>query len=296
MKKFIIPALAIVAMVSCSEEATNFTGDKVAVNFTEASITRASGNEWEDNDQIGVYQVPTGVALSDEVTIDGYCNVPHAVDAAGTVGVFTAYVSGTELYFPIDGSAVDHYAYYPYTESVTGAVYKVDVTDQSTPNSFDLMRTVVTGNDKNNTTATFVFTHELTMMTLNLSVGDGLTEADLANLKVEVIGQYNTADYDLATGVFTPTGEVANITALTTADGLTTSALLLPTESVSADSQISFTLDATGEIFYWSFADRDLTAGVNAVYDIKLTRTGVDFIGSEITNWDSQDKGEGTAD
>ncbi|MFR9566851.1 MAG: fimbrillin family protein [Rikenellaceae bacterium] len=292
MKKSILAALAILAMASCAKEnSTSETPstDPVAATFSSASISRVADNAWETNDKIGISMVQTTTTT---LTGGDYYNVPYTVSAAGTSGTFTP--DDTVIYFPVDGSEVDFYAYYPYAALDADDNLAVNVATQSF-SRIDIVAAKAAAKTKRSPTVTFsgdeAFTHQLSKLTVTLVAGVGID--DLAGITTTIKGQYTTAKYNLYTSVISSEGDVADITAVSAADGSTAEAILIPTASV-AGSTIVFTLD--GDDYIWDTSSIAFTQGSEHNYEITVTKTGLVVSGATISGWGDGASNSGTAE
>ncbi len=286
MKKTILAACAIVAMASCAKEngVTEPVGDKVAAKFTSAAISRVANNAWEANDKIGISMTESGkTTLAD----GSYENIPHTVGAAGASGTFSA--DDKVVYFPVDGSAVDFYAYYPCSTVDGDKNISFSVADQEYDH-IDLIAAKAEGKTKAAPAVTFAgeeaFAHQLSKLTINVIAGEGISS--LEGLETTIEGQYTTAKFNIYSGVISGAADVAEITALTSADGAKVEAVLIPTAAVT-DSKIVFALG--GNKYYWETGSVELSQGCEHTYGLTLNRTGVTVTGSEINDW-TQGSGE----
>lgn len=288
MKRFFYSAFAVVALVGCAKERTT-SNDHVAATFTATAITRVADNAWEEDDQIGISMTVNG-----ETTLaDGaYENVPHTVGEAGESGTFSP--DDAVIYFPVDGSSVYFYAYYPYSTLDVDKNIAVSVASQSF-SDIDIIAAKAEAKTKAAPTVTFSgddsFEHQLSKLTITLKAGDGITS--LSGLETTIKGQYTTAKYNIYSGEVSDKGDVADITAVTAADGTTAEAILIPTDAI-AGSTIVFTLD--GNDYTWDTKAVEFEQGSEHSYTVTLTRTGITSIsGSTISNWGTGTGGSITA-
>lgn len=294
MKKQFFAALALLTMASCAKEntATEPTVDPtepVAATFTAASITRVASNAWEESDQIGISMVKTTTTT----LADGnYENIPHTVGAAGASGTFSP--DDTVIYFPVDGSEVDFYAYYPCSTLDVEKNIAVSVATQSF-SEIDIVAAKAEAKTKAAPTVTFAdeeaFAHQLSKLTITLKEGAGITS--LAGLSTTIKGQPTTAKYNVYTSEISGEGDVDDITAVTATDGSTAAAILLPTAAV-AGSSIVFTLD--GDDYVWDTSLLALAQGSEHSYEITITKTGIIVSGAKISDWNDGADGTGTAE
>ncbi len=293
MKKQILATLALLTLASCAKEsgATDPIDptNPVAATFTAASITRVASNAWEESDQIGISMVKTTTTT----LADGnYENIPHTVGAAGESGTFSP--DGTVIYFPVDGSSVDFYAYYPCSTLDVDKNIAVSVATQSF-SDIDIVAAKAASKTKVAPTVTFAdeeaFAHQLSKLTITLKEGAGITS--LAGVTTTIKGQYTTAKYNVYSGSISNEGNIANITAVTAADGSTAEAILIPTAAV-AGSSIVFTLD--GDDYVWDTSSLVLAQGSEHSYEITITKTGIIVTGAKISDWNNGTNGTGTAE
>ncbi|MFI3267610.1 MAG: fimbrillin family protein [Rikenellaceae bacterium] len=298
MKKTIFAALALVALASCSKEnsSTSTSTDQVAATFSSAAITRVANNEWESGDVIGVTMTKNG---STDLADGDYYNVSYTVNAAGVTGTFsptpvTAPDVAEVIYFPVDGSAVDFYAYCPYATLDANDDLAVDVSTQSF-SDIDIVAAKASAKTKAAPTVTFTgteaFEHQLSKITITLVAGDGITS--LAGVTTIIKGQYTTAKYNLYTSVISSRGDIADITAVTATDGSTAEAILIPTDEIDGSS-IVFTLD--GDSYIWDTSDIEFEQGSEHNYEITVTKTALIVTGATINDWNEGQGGTGTAE
>ncbi len=293
MKKQILAALALVALVSCAKESgttdTTDSSDPVAATFSGAAITRVANNAWEATDQIGITMTESG-----ETTLaDGnYYNVPHTVKAASDKGTFTP--DDEVIYFPVDGSTVDFYAYYPCS-TLTDDKYSVNVATQSPHSAIDLIAATALGKSKSAPAVTFAddeaFEHQLSLLTINISKGDGISS--LSGLKVTIYNRHTTAKYDIFSSEFSDLGDKKGVTAITSSTGTSSSAVLIPFTTISG----SYIVFALGDDDYvWDTSSLVLEQGKEHTYSVTVTKTEIIVSGAEISEWSDGADGTGTAE
>lgn len=303
---FLATAILICAAVftSCNVNDDIEDGDQPqAVCFT-ASIdnqavqdgapqTKAEGTTW-GNDVIGVFMVSNG-----GVTTVHESNIQFTTPGTGT---FTA-VAGSEIYYPMDGSAVDFIAYYPYEGGkAIGDAISVDVSGTQTAASqagIDLLWGKAdgaggAGYTKTNTgPVALTFSHKLAKLVMNVKA-DPSVGGTLDGMTVSIAGMNTKNTLALATGALGAPGTPAAITPnkITTAAGFAASydAIILPHNYAASAVMVTFTVG--GETFTWTLtaADAAFNGGNEYTYAVTLTRTGVTVIGT-ITPWTPIDRG-----
>ena len=284
MKKIVtFFALALLAgiMVSCNNENSPMAQDeKIAVQFTGGInvSTRAAGVAWADGDKIGIFMTAAKETLSANSIKEGVDNVAYETNGGLS---FSPISGGKTIYYPIDGD-VDFYAYYPQT-TVNNYKVALNVADQSKQEAIDFMYAKTTGCNKAIPQVELQFSHQLSWLVLNVQAGNGLTEDDLANLKVTIEDQNTTATFNLVDGTISDEGNPNDITMKTVEAGKVYEAILLPT--TSGTRKIVFDLNTGYDApFVWTM-ESDLKGGNRYNYTtVKLTRTSVDIMGT-IESW-----------
>jgi hypothetical protein len=200
-----ISAVLVSALLSgCIEDGTT-TGSPakgVAVKFsTSISKTRAYGNMWEPDDQIGVWMVPAGSTdWSDPETAPIGSNMlyGHSSKTDDANVVFTGIGDENTLVWPEEGN-VDFVAYYPYlAQGIDGSIYPIDLSNQDPQNEIDLMYSdnaadlnISSGNPE------LSFSHKLTKLVFNITDAGGTS---LDDMTATFEGLPATAEFDLSTG------------------------------------------------------------------------------------------------
>jgi hypothetical protein len=94
--------------------------ERVEVKFTAGTgaetRTSADGNLWLTDDEVGIYMVTTGEALSTAAISEGADNRKYRPQAATSSSALAPADDGQTIYFP-SGGAVDFIAYYPWKAS-----------------------------------------------------------------------------------------------------------------------------------------------------------------------------------
>lgn len=239
MKKYLFLSLAALLFAACSNDSENVDDALVPLHITGTlgvethTGTRAYDTSWETGDAIGVYATATGTTTAIASTYNGsntqYTLSGSAGDTYNTSTTSYTYISFsamTPVYLPSDGSAIDVYAYYPYSSSATTpTAVPVDVSTQTTQNSIDLMRASATKTTqggsttitKANHTCELLFAHKLCKLQFNIKAGTGMAATDITGntVDVKISGQETQGTYNIYTDALTITdGHVADITAL----------------------------------------------------------------------------------
>lgn len=304
MKNYLIPAIAALALAACSnnenEPAGGTDGQPVPVEF-RASVgvteTRAVDQTWLANDAIGIFMVKAGQTFVPEHISEKAENIRYVVDATGTNGSFSPAPDGTTIYYPMDNSEVDFYAYSPQgnvTKEETSPyhyLYAVNVATQTDQEALDLLYSNnVKEKKKTDKTAALTFNHQLCKVILTVEPGAGVSDDDLSGLTVKVDGQNTTATFDLTAGALK--ADAANTAAITLhkqADAYVYEAILLPDAATSRTFEFDLN-NGHDAPFTWKM-DKALTAGSKYTYTVKLNRTGAEVTG-QIGSWNAEEGGQ----
>ena len=281
-KIYPVAALLALSLAACNNEEITTTPDsRVALQVTGGIQTRAFDDRWEENDEIDIFGFTQGDAPT-----QAYSNVRYVTKNGD--GAFTP--DGNTIYLPTDDSSLDFVAYYPHTASLTAdGIYAVDVTDQSGQKDIDLMAASKQTGNRIDATVAFNFVHKLSKVIFTFKPGDGMTDTELAGMKVQLTDQQTLATFD----VTQPDGEVvvgtntpATLTLNTAADGSSSEGIVLPSSDFSGMT-LHLELSDGSSFFNWdlnnSIADK-FEAGKKYVYDITVNRTGLG-VTSTIEDW-----------
>lgn len=284
--------------------------DNNAVRFTagigqqatpqdDAAGTRAASTNWAAGDAIGIFMVDH---TSGDVVMNA-ANKQYTTLAGGSN--FTA-VAG-EIYYPQTGK-VDFIAYYPWKTGYTlGTAIDVEIaTTQTAGNQpeFDLLYATAdnsgSGYDKvtnANDNVALAFDHKLAKIVMNCE-GDPSIGALPAGMTVSITGMNTKNTFDLATGSLgTSPGTPAAITPLKIATAATFDAsydaIIMPGRYGADDIKVTFTVN--GDAFTWNVPAITFAGGLEYIYTITVTRTGVKFTGT-INPWIQVPGGPGIAE
>lgn len=292
---------------SCSNDDNGVTSNG-AVHFTTSInnpasangiSTRAAGSVWASGDALGIFMVDnstTTIAESME-------NKQYSTTGDGNFSPST----GNEIYYPMNGSAVDFIAYYPFTAGKTITdVLSVDVSGAQTSASqagIDLLWAKAanggTGYNKTSGTVALSFDHKLAKMVMNIKADASVGTTNLSSMTVNINGLNTQTDLNLVDGTVAAAATVAAIAPrkITTAATYHASydAIILPGSYAANAVTIVFTVN--GEPYTWKLtaADAAFVSGNEYTYEVTLTRTGVIVIGT-IKPWTTTNRGSVTAD
>lgn len=264
---------------------------RVALQVSSGIQTRAFDDQWEDDDQIGIFMLNNG----QNTVADGYDNVPYRVASAGTGGKAFNPVDEV-IYFPTNGDKRDFIAYYPYSASkVANGVYAIDLTVQNPQKDIDFMLAgKVTDKSRIDANVSFQFVHKLAKIVMDIQPGDGVTADDLKHITVSLTGQPTEGTFDVLNGqhvTVTSTDKKA-VTLLTDAEGTHAEGIVFPGENYDGMS-FTFATQAIGG-YEWplnkSVEATKFEAGKKYLYTITVNKTEIN-VTSTIKDWEPGNEG-----
>lgn len=245
MKKIIISALTVVAMVGCAEDEGVLQQGGTEVAFSSSSIetrVNTAGTEWIEGDGVGIFMATTVETTFETVNT----NKKYTADKSAETTTFTLDKGGDEsieaICYPNTGY-VDFYSYYPYQLDMTDAIYKADVTVQTDPTAIDFMYATPQVNKERGNNIAFEFSHNLAQIKFVLTTRDNVSSLTgiTAAIKLPV-----TADYSVLTGKQIGDKGIALTITLNTAMVSTTeytaSAIVLP-DTLETAANITLAVD-----------------------------------------------------
>lgn len=280
-------------------------------NGAPQTRTTGGGDTWTTTDKVGIFMLTTGGSLGTAGDILAG-NKQYNVSAAGASSELVPE-GGTPIYYPQSGN-VDFVAYYPYTGTTgTGAGqittdYKYHITvagqtSEAAQNGLDVLYAKSTDVAKSKTTpVALTFNHVLSKVTLNVTLGDGLTGLSGSDITAVVLsGMPQTATLDLQDGTLAA-GATGNFSALKAgaASGsaaATFSVLLIPQPTANAYSDRTAVFTVNGTPYTWTIPDGEIfAAGNHYTYPVTVKLNGITVGTPTITKWNTNPNGTGTAE
>lgn len=303
MKKiYLLMATAALLSASCSnnenEWAGEDTGQRVPVAFNASMgvqvVSRAVDQTWTTGDGIGIYMVENGGAFTQTNIKEEAENVRYVVASANS-GAVGFNDTGTVIYYPMDNSHVDFYAYYPQgTAAAWNTVtskyeYAIDVSTQTNQEALDFMysNNVKDKYKTEKTAAALSFQHKLCKVVLTVQPGGGVS--DLTGLTVKVKNQKTKATFSLTGNTLSiDATDPTDITLKKQESAYVYEAILLPETTTTRTFEFDLN-NGNDDPFTWDMSTA-LVGGNKYAYTVKLTRTGMNVSG-QIDGW-----GDGTSD
>ena len=280
-------------LISCNDIAEErVENEKIAVQFSTEIVSRALNNQWEDNDEIGVYMHAYDKDLSDASVFDKSSNCKYLINSEGSMTPATDF---DKLYYPQSGR-VNFVAYYPF-DNVENYLVDVDVSNQTNQAEIDFL---YSNNLVNvaavNAPQTLTFKHQMSKVTFNIKAGYGVKEEDLEDLTVMIRNAASDATISLVNGNVTVGKEKMDIKALTTAtttSSVTAEAIVVPQ---TCDKVMIVVALATGRNYLYNLTTGyQWESGRKYSYEINLTDQKENAVlNAEISDW--LDGGLGTVE
>lgn len=226
--------------------------DGIVFDSYIGSHTRASGSSWGNGDEVGIYMTGAGAGIDAATAV-------NKKYLAQTNGILTPESKTEAIYYPETGNA-DFVAYYPYSSSVADNIVAVNVSNQSKPEAIDLLYSNNAKNIANGATVSLGFTHQLSLVTIDLKNTDG-TIPSLNGTTVSMGGMNTQASFDLDGGVLTVSPQSAEPTLdmymVAGQDGaMKAQAIVLPTKATgSSQTQMVLTFKLDGMTFEYTVSD-----------------------------------------
>ncbi len=284
MKKILLYTYIALAAIGCTKAPdVSQSGDNV-VNITSNITTRVANEQWETNDEIGVYMTSSTLG-------DLGANVLYiTADGSGN------FSSTTPLYYPASGE-VDIFAYYPWVDGVDLTAYPIDSEAQ-----VDLLIASRDDLTSSSTAVVLSFNHLLSKVSLSIEAGDGLETADLEGLVVKLSGISTTSDFNiLDPTASSPTNSddelklttiIAKDSGGTAITNVSSSAIVIP-QSLNGATLYFATKDYG--TFSATLSIEKFEVGKEYKYTATLNRDGVDLSKANIDSWNETTE-SGTAD
>ncbi|MDY4871083.1 fimbrillin family protein [Phocaeicola faecicola] len=247
--------LSTLVLAGCKTNDDNSTwsgSDGIVFNSYIGSHTRASGSSWGNSDEVGIYMTGAGAGIDAATAV-------NKKYLAQTNGILTPESKTEAIYYPETGNA-DFVAYYPYSSSVADNIVAVNVSNQSKPEAIDLLYSNNAKNIANGATVSLGFTHQLSLVTIDLKNTDG-TIPSLNGTTVSMGGMNTQASFDLDGGVLTVSPQSSEPTLdmymVAGQDGaMKAQAIVLPTKATgSSQTQMVLTFKLDGMTFEYTVSD-----------------------------------------
>lgn len=260
---FYLGAFSALVLTGCksNDDNSEWMGSDgiVFTSQIEGVTSRVSDASWDENDEVGIFMTTAE---------EEYSNYKYLAKTDGSL-----VADGQVLKYPASGES-SFIAYYPYTTSLSGKIYAVNVSDQSDPKKIDLLYSNNATGIQPNDQVVLRFQHKLSQIVLNIQKEGDL---DINGMAIKVSGMNTTANFDLNDGTLTATDSKAdfNMNVQTEGNTGTAEAIVIPAADLTG-ATLTFTL-ADGKNFAWTVdspeADESFKAGTKYIYTATISNT-----------------------
>lgn len=278
MKKLMILALAIVALVSCNKT-DDLTGDtlpygKHPVAFSTQlegqEPTRAAGKEaWTAGDKVAV-------KIGDESKVD--------YTVAANLTTLNA-PTGSETYWQTTTETKNISAWYPAEDANS-----VNISNQSGGYAaFNYLKAELsnyTFNQQQSGGAILIFSHQMVKVKVVLAKGDGVSDVELNGATVKIRGN---------TIVSASSGAVSNSNTFGWITSTGDREVLLPPATHTSNTKFIEIKIGNLTFYYTPRSDITLTAGKLHTYNISIDKSGVTLTSQNITGFENGGSESGTS-
>ncbi len=178
MKKILLLACALMVVSSCTQNEMEggALSHEQEMRFSTAQIaTRVAGNEWEADDDIGIF------VMSNDQVING--NINYYTTAAGASVSFSPNLDGggVQIYYP-EVETFDVFAYHPYDQDIESG-YMLNFSAQDDANvkysDFELLEASKKGLVRDGKPIDLEFTRVFSNIAVNLIAGIGFEQSEI---------------------------------------------------------------------------------------------------------------------
>ena len=198
---------------------------KNSLNDTKVT-TRAVDNLWTNGDAIGLFMKKSDSELTQSALA---YNAKYITTGTSS---FVPAAEDFKIYYLFDKTNVDFISYHPYTISLNGLNYEIDVSDQDELAAIDLLYSDnVKAVNSDNENINLVFEHQLTKLVLRIATN--YTGKEQAGLTAKITNVNTKASFSLVNGSIINSSKPNDVLFNVTALGTVASAILLPDEDLS---------------------------------------------------------------
>ncbi len=298
----IISALVFLLLNSCSDSDSNAPSDEqefITISpFIETGMSKINGNEFEENDAIGLYVVPYE---QDNVTPGNIETATYAVNAEHNYHESSWLLpSGGKLAWPSATRPVDLYAYFPYDPALnelnpTQYSFTVNA-DQRTKlgyQSSDFLWSNTAGVSPTRQPVELIFGHRLSKVKVNVRSEVEILEDDVQNAVISILNINPTGIINLGDGSVSASGNntdssVITYKHITPALGylVSTEGIIIPQQATEGQPFIRIELPSNGTRYHYiPSATISFEPGTERAINITITRLGLSVTVSEISEW-----------
>ena len=259
MKNNVLLLLSVIGLLTfsaCMQDQPNESDVrkevKVSASFKNSAsdakvTTRATGNTWQVGDAIGLFMKNAGSTLAQPALSE---NAKYITTGSSS---FAAATENDKIYFPFNEKKVDFISYHPYTTSLSGLNYVIDVSNQDQLSDIDLLYSNnVNDKSSNDQAIALTFEHQLTKVVL--IIGTNQTGKELTGLTAKITDVNTKASFSLVDGSISAASMPAEVSFNVNAEGTLAEAIVLPIDDLS-NEKIVITIDGTNYTYQLSSSE-----------------------------------------
>ncbi len=322
MKKIIFAALVVAAMASCTkqesvEEVVTQSTTAQEIKFSSGIQSRVSGNEWEMDDQIGIYGYQeTAYYENGSYWVvmswgNFYSPSPYRADSAGAQSTFSIESGYSPMLYPeFDFSEygeeyeeeyfevwLSAYAFYPYSVyDAQSDVFALDISDQSDLEALDVLCGYGTL-EEGQSSVDLEFYHNMASVQFNIIANETVTSLEGLSFEIENVAVVSDPTSTLRwTTSPTEYGTLEGVVSVAD-DSLSAEVdmMLFPTsyywgEEYSYEYNYSLTtvtlkVTLNGSSFYAPLTT-NFYGEMRQTFNIAIGENAIEISGASITDWD----------
>lgn len=298
----IIFALVSILINSCTDNDNNAPSieqEYITISpFIETGMSRITGNEFDENDAIGLYVVPYE---QDNITPGNIETSTYAVNAEHIYHESSWLLpSGGKLAWPSATRPVDLYAYFPYDPALNELnplqyPFTVDTDQQMKAGyqSSDFLWSKTNNVSPTRQPVELIFSHRLSKVKVNVRSDIDILEGDIQNAVVSILNVRPSGIINLSDGSIIPSGDTSTTSIIsykhtTPALGylVSTEGIIIPQEATQGQPFIRIELPSNGTRYHYIPSEViSFEPGTERAINITITRLGLSVTVSEISEW-----------
>ena len=287
----LLSVIGLLSFSSCMQDHPNESDVrkevKVSASFKNSTnyakvTTRAVDNAWEEDDAIGLFMKTAGKGLVE------FTHAENAKYITTGTSSFSSASDDFKIYYPFDKSKVDFISYHPYTISLNGFNYEIDISNQDDMAAIDLLYSDnVKGVNSDDENINLVFEHQFTKVVLKLNTN--YTGKEQSGLTAKITNVNTKASFSLIDGSITLGSDPKDVSFSVNPEGTLASAIVLPDNSL-ANKELVITIDETNYSYLLSNSTTITSFEKAKQYEYTITIEPtygpiIKGVTAEITDW-----------
>ena len=281
-RHFLLAAAALMAAACSNDERSN---PQLAEADNLISLTSSVGGLTRASDGLLAINFPNDtkvkVQVTDNATSDAVTYDPVEYTADGNGGLDAG---ANKQFYPVSGSTVDIYAYYP---SNAASAFEVasDQSDDDAYKTSDLMWAKIMGISKTSTDEQrkLTFSHKLSKIVVTLQKGDGISDDEINAAALTLKSVKYKGTFTASTGGFTADDATQDIIIANNAGTTAHAAIVVPQDMGGKELEIKI---GSATKTYTFPASSNFAVGTHNDYTITVKKSGI-AVTSSIGTWNN---------